>query len=429
MLIRDFGAYRKSAIFQDSAQNAQRTHKMPILLNEKRVLAIKPQERTVEVRDSVVKGLILRVNTRGRKVWDVVVVDDRKRRRVRLGTHPEISVSVARKLAEQEKANPGRSVRGEPKTVGDLWGRYRAARQDQMRAFGDVASVWRKWAEPRIGHVRLTDLTIHHGRDLRDYVRDHSGPSRAGAVIRYIRPMLVWAEEEQLISLNPWAGLKARGEAAPRDRVLTLTEWRILWEATVGEKYPLGPFIRALMLSGQRLSEVAGMRWDEIDGNTWTIPPERRKATRPEKAKPHEVPLPEMLRALIEAQPRLGPYVFTTLGDRPISPGSKLKGRLSTATGLENWRFHDVRRTAATLMSESGVDRFIIERVLGHADSSVTAVYDRGSYREQKRTALSRLEGTLAGNGIVGLSDDPLRTAADAIGREIAEAMKVRRDV
>jgi len=386
---------------------------MTVLLNEKKVLAIKPQERTIEIRDSVVRGLVLRVNTRGQKVWDVIVVDAKKRKRVRLGTHPELSVSVARRLAEQEKANPGGAVHGQVKTVADLWGRYQTAREGRLRAFHNVESVWRNWAEPRIGHVRLTDLTIHHGRDLRDYVRDHAGPLRAGAVIRYIRPMFVWAEEEQHLSVNPWAGLKARGESIPRDRFLTLKEWRDLWESTFSEKYPLGPFVRALMLSGQRLNEVAGMRWDEIDGDVWRIPPERRKATRPEKAKPHEVPLPEMLRALIDGQPRLGKWVFTTLGDRPISPGSKLKGRLSVATGLENWRFHDLRRTAATLMSEAGTDRFIIERVLGHADNSVTAVYDRGSYRERKRAALSCLEGTLTGDSIASLSDHPLRTAAN----------------
>ncbi len=42
--------------------------------------------------------------------------------------------------------------------------------------------------------------------------------------------------------------------------------------------------------------------------------------------------------------------------------------------------------------------RFILERVLGHADHSVTAVYDRATYREEKRAALKGLEETFYGS-------------------------------
>lgn len=36
--------------------------------------------------------------------------------------------------------------------------------------------------------------------------------------------------------------------------------------------------------------------------------------------------------------------------------------------GLAPWRLHDLRRTASTGMGRLGVPRFIIERVLNHAD-------------------------------------------------------------
>ena len=116
----------------------------------------------------------------------------------------------------------------------------------------------------------------------------------------------------------------------------------------------------------------------------WIIPREKVKATRTQKAAPHEVPLSRALADLITAQPCLGPYVFTTRGDRPIAPGSRIKARLEAdvnaqASELADWRFHDIRRTAATMMAGRGVSRFIIERILGHADSGVTATYDRST--------------------------------------------------
>src|SRR5690625_827754 len=82
--------------------------------------------------------------------------------------------------------------------------------------------------------------------------------------------------------------------AAELDRVLTLDEWARLGEWALTAAYPFGPFIRALMLSGQRLSDVAGMRWDEIEGGVWVIPAARHKSK-----KRHEVPLSAALANLL----------------------------------------------------------------------------------------------------------------------------------
>jgi len=49
---------------------------------------------------------------------------------------------------------------------------------------------------------------------------------------------------------------------------------------------------------------------------------------------------------------------------------------------------HDLRRTAATKMTEAGINRLAISKVLNHAESGVTAVYDRHSYDKEKRQAL-----------------------------------------
>ena len=146
-----------------------------------------------------------------------------------------------------------------------------------------------------------------------------------------------------------------------------------------------------LMLSAQRLNEVAAMRWAEIDGDVWVIPAARHKSK-----KRHEVPMSTSLATLIEAQPRHDEHVFSTRLGRAVAPGSTLKNRIVAATGVTDWRFHDLRRTGATLMAEGGVQRFIIERVLGHVETSVTAVYDRHHYREEKRAALEVLAETLA---------------------------------
>jgi integrase len=55
---------------------------------------------------------------------------------------------------------------------------------------------------------------------------------------------------------------------------------------------------------------------------------------------------------------------------------------------IPNWHLHDLRRTAATHMARLGVDRVVIAKVLNHAESDVTAIYDRHRYDAEKRRAL-----------------------------------------
>jgi hypothetical protein len=56
---------------------------------------------------------------------------------------------------------------------------------------------------------------------------------------------------------------------------------------------------------------------------------------------------------------------------------------------LGPWTIHDLRRTTASGLGKLGASRFIISRVLNHADSSVTGIYDRHAYLDEKRYALS----------------------------------------
>ena len=356
---------------------------MKDLLNNTKVERLKSKDTRYEIRDTGERGLILRVGKKGQKVWEVMVHRGGKRQRIRLGTFPSLLVPDARLAAQSTKQNINRPANAEEiKTVAELFITYREARMPKMRAWRDVQSVWDNWAKDRIGHVRITDVSVHHGRDLRNHVARKSSELRGSA-------------DESILPENPWSNLKAGAIAPARDRVLTSIEWHKVWDATFTEQYPMGPFVRALMLSGQRKDNVASMRWDELHGDVWTIPKEKMKATKIEKAKSHEVMLSKALADLIAEQPRLGPFVFTTMADRPICPGSRLKDRIGEVAGFTDWRFHDVRRTAATTMTIGKVPRFIVERVLGHADNSVTSVYDRASYRDEKREAMEILAGSL----------------------------------
>ncbi len=358
------------------------------VFTDKFIQGLKPAAERYEERDSGCPGLCVRIGVRGDKQWSVVVSQDGKRRRIRLGVYPDVSLAMARRKAADAKAAPSLHVAG--LRVRDLFEMYAIEKRASRRSWRDVEAVWNKWAEPIVGSVRIEDVTMAHGAELIAHVSKHSTPNRARKVIRYLSPMFSFAAGRGLILGNPWAGLHVPEGVAPRDRVLSASEWDSLTEWARPEPYPWGSFILALMLSAQRLGEVAGMRWDEIEGDVWTLPTERHKGKRS-----HEVPLSAALVDLIGEQPRHDAHVFSTRRGRSITPGDKLKRRIDKATNLKDWRFHDVRRTAATIMGDGGVARFVIERVLGHADSSVTAIYDRARYRDEKKAALEVLAKSL----------------------------------
>lgn len=353
---------------------------------------LKPQAVRYEERDGGCPGLLVRVNSDGGKVFEVIVAEGRKRRRVRLGAFPDTSLATARRMAADAKAAP--EIHAGGRRVADLWDAYKAEKEQTLRAWRDVEMVWRQWAEPKIGHVRVEDLNLHHGARLIEHVAAQSSPNRARKVIRYLAPMLTYAAGRGMIPGNPWAGLHLPDGVERRDRVLTRAEWLAVWEWAETAPYPFGPFMRALMLSAQRLNEVAAMRWAEREGDLWVIPAARHKSKRR-----HEVPLSRALAGVLAGLPRHDEHVFSTRAGKPIVPGSVLLKRIQRDTETSGWRFHDLRRTGATFMSEAGAQRFVIERVLGHADSTVTAIYDRASYRQDKRAALETLAATVEGHG------------------------------
>jgi integrase len=155
-----------------------------------------------------------------------------------------------------------------------------------------------------------------------------------------------------------------------------------------------------LFLTAQRRSEVAGMRWDQIDleAETWLLTSDEVKSARQ-----HLVSLSPQAVALLRSTPRLGEFVWTSDGKTHVKGLGKAKMRLDgflAAAGapLKPWRLHDVRRTVATHLVRLGVTETIVGRVLNHAPQGVTArTYALHSYEPEKRSALTRWRRKLSG--------------------------------
>jgi integrase len=166
-------------------------------------------------------------------------------------------------------------------------------------------------------------------------------------------------------------------------------------------------YVKVLFLTACRRCEVSEMHTRELEcGNehammggvdtkkatSWTIPASRYKTNTD-----HQVPLiPAIKKLLPECKDG---FVFCS-GKKPIRdfnhPKAKLDAKIAEIRKREKrkpmppWVFHDLRRSARTIMAAAGVQRDIAERVLGHVIPGVEGVYNRWEYHAEKADALTR---------------------------------------
>ena len=129
------------------------------------------------------------------------------------------------------------------------------------------------------------------------------------------------------------------------------------------------------------------MTWSEIDFNsaTWTVPAARMKSKRV-----HIVLLSEMALDILRKVPRLDDeFVFPSpKPGQPIKELGKGAARVKKASGVDDFRSHDLRRSCATGITSLGFSRFIMDRCLGHVEPGVGSRYDRHDYFGEKAAAL-----------------------------------------
>lgn len=164
--------------------------------------------------------------------------------------------------------------------------------------------------------------------------------------------------------------------------MLSEDEIRRVWVALDDEHAIIAALFRLRLLTAQRGGAVQGASWEEVDlaSGWWTIPAERAK-----NGLAHRVPLSpqavKILKALKAVAADKSAWVFpSTRKTGPhINHAQKAIERIVERSGVE-FRGHDLRRTAASLIVGAGAPRLIVSKILNHVESGVTAVYDRRSY-------------------------------------------------
>jgi integrase len=418
-------------------------------LTDKRLHALKaaPKGERYDISDGITPGLAVRVTDKGTKTFVLVArfpgssnptrraigeygaltlegARETARKWLQLihrGLDPKVEEQKEREEAARKRVNTFEAVVEDYLTDIPTRKRNRHVEQDEreirrellQRVDKDGKVVWRnKWAKKPIADVTDADIA-----ELIGEIRDRPAPGMAYNAWGHVKAIFSWAmwpERRQGygLTVNPTAHLQPKHFKLTKTistRVLSDEEIRAYWAAAEATPYPLGPFYKLLMLTGQRKAEVSDMERPEISHNRrlWTVPDERFKS-----GQSHIVPLSDDAMKLLDSLPRFegentGQCLFsTTLGVKPINGFSRAKSALDAtmlaelkkndpSAKLPEWVFHDVRRTVRTRLSGLRVNADVAEMVIGHGKTGLRRVYDQHEFEGEMREALEKWAAAL----------------------------------
>ena len=251
----------------------------------------------------------------------------------------------------------------------------------RLRSVGQIRDMLERLVFPVLGSTPVADIKRSHVHALMDRIDKHNGLVTGDRTFSVVSQVLKFHARRDDDYVFPLISGMRKDHAQEGTRVLEDSEIRAIWNH--GD--PLACF---LLLAAARRNEAADMQFSQLEGDEWVLRSEDNKG-KVYFARP----LPKAALAILARQPRNGPYVFGG-GDqsRPFRSFSRWKADIVEATDVKNWKPHDLRRTARTLMARAGVPRDDAKRCLGHAiGSKVDRIYDRWEYPKERRGAYQKL--------------------------------------
>ena len=397
-------------------------------LTDARIAGLKPPATgQIEIPDSIVPGLRLRIGRSGIKTYILRKRVNGKWLNVTVGRHSaSFTLANARRKARDllVDVEQGKSIAKKPGTmrryssgVGTVSELYKVYLANEVigkkRSASEFERVFQKYIEPELGD-RIAD-TLTRGDVTRfvekiAYERGKETLTMARNVHRHLSSFYTWAMPK-LDNLPAHPCRDAWRPKAPeaRDRVLSDRELAALWHAAVEDGFPFGHLVQMLILTAQRRGEVLDATCDEFDFKVkaWTIPSDRAKNGRA-----NVVPLSGPALAVIkdvfdlagidtENSHAKSDLLFASkvTSTNSVSGLSKAWRRIRASVdenlGYETSHFtmHDIRRTVATGLQRLGIPLVVSEAVLNHqsgsAKAGVAGVYHRHQYTSEKREALA----------------------------------------
>jgi integrase len=351
--------------------------------------------------------------TRVTAEWMAQQWRDGKRTKAKIGDYPAMPLTDAREIFKRDFADviqKGSSIKiagdTRPGTVADLFDAYVAS----LKAAGKSS-----WPEAEKGLAKIADQ-LGRNRLAREITPDdvlgvirpiYERGKRAMAdhVRGYIRSAYSWGMKSEHdyrsasprrfgLVANPAAGIPTEPKVMgsrwlKEDEFVQLYRWLECPDAPVHPPYTRA--VRILMLTGQRVEEIAQLHKDQWEAGERIIDWSKTK-----NGKPHAIPVGDLAAELIESiTPNNYGWFFPSAKDpsRPVTASTlysfmwrqRDRGVIPVVTN------RDLRRTWKTLAGKAGVSKEIRDRLQNHTLQDVSSKsYDRWNYMPEKRAGMKK---------------------------------------
>ncbi|HEX2826049.1 MAG TPA: site-specific integrase [Burkholderiales bacterium] len=317
------------------------------------------------------------------------------RARVRLKGHPEHSQTFTRKTdardwAQQIEATLRRgrqlpTAEASRRTVAEMIDRFttqslprRARNKDAVKT-----SALLTWWRERIGDVAIVHVTPALIAECRDELlagKTTRGGLRTPATVnRYLAAISACFREAirewHWLEQSPMPAVSRGAEHPGVVRFLSEDERDRLLRATASHGAPwLRPLVMLALATGARRGELLGLRWADVDLErgmvTFHITKNRERRSVPVAGSALTV-----LRTWADARRADDDRVFPgPLPTLPLNIENAWRDALATAD-VRDFRFHDLRHSAASYLAMSGATAPEIAAVLGHKTLAMVKRY------------------------------------------------------
>ena len=292
------------------------------------------------------------------------------------------------------------------RTLADLIDKYRTEYLPVKKNNRDGAKQERllDWWREEYGYLSLDRLqpdVIGEARAKLAQRKNRYGDPVSGATVnRYLAALSAvckWAwKEQRWLPENPVLAVSKESEGEGIVRFLSDDERAALFKACRAHRNPnIYTAVVLALATGARASNIRFLQWEDVDRDAWTLTVRETK-----NGTPRTIPVvgaaQTALQAHYKADPTKDGWVFK--GSRDDAPGtfdSAWQAVRKTA-GLDDFRFHDLRHTTASYLTQSGAGLAQVAEALGHKTLAMARRYSHQS-PEHVRATLASIAGKLEG--------------------------------
>ncbi|WP_373054437.1 tyrosine-type recombinase/integrase [Thioalkalivibrio sp.] len=359
--------------------------------------------KETEFSDQECVGLKLVVTPKGRRFYYFRYTTNKRRRGMKIGEFPALSLPEARRLAYDLRAQVDRGE--DPQAARDIRRaiptlqefvdeHYLPHAKATKRSAKDDESRLRHRVLPTLGRLPLDAIDKRTVQQLLAKVRTTHSAATHNRVVSLLHRVFALAIEWGFLpegSRNPVTGIKKLPEAQ-RTRYLNRDELKRFLVALADQPNRRAAALLAIcLLTGARIGEVRRMRYADLnldpEAPSWHIP-----HTNAKSGKSRTVMLSaqavEVLKALEPVEGNLYVFAGKKEGQPMVAPQKVFENVLEEAE-INDFRVHDLRHTWASYAAMSGAPMRALQATLGHHALSMTQRYSHLSDETLRETSQS----------------------------------------